>query len=387
MKLILRLLAGIFGGLLVGMFGPEALIRLFLTAQNLLGQLIGFVIPLIILFFISSGIANLPGSSGSLLGRTVAVAYGSTLTAGILAFFIASTLVPMLASGGEIGSVDGGGLTGYIDLQVDPIFGVMTALVMAFTLGLGASAAGTKTIKLCLDEGRDIVDKMLANVIIPMLPIYIAGVFAGFGADGSVFETLRTFGIVLIMAIAMHWLYISVLFIATGMRAGRSPLALVKNMIPAYLTALGTMSSAATIPVTLRQAKENGVNNEVANFSIPLFASIHLAGSTITLTTCAIAVMYMMPGMAIPGLAQVVPFIMMLGVVMIAAPGVPGGAVMSALGLLTSMFGFGEAAIALMIALYMAQDSFGTACNITCDGALSMWVDSMREPQAEQTAA
>ena len=263
----------------------------------------------------------------------------------------------------------------------------MTALVLAFTLGLGSSAIGSKTIKLCLDEGRDIVDKMLAKVIIPLLPIYIAGVFAGFGADGSVFETLRTFGIVLVLALAMHWVYITVLFIVTGMRAGRSPLTLIKNMIPAYLTALGTMSSAATIPVTLRQAKENGVNNEVANFSIPLFASIHLAGSTITLTTCAIAVMFMMPGMEMPTLTQVIPFIMMLGVVMIAAPGVPGGAVMSALGLLTSMFGFGEAAVALMIALYMAQDSFGTACNITCDGALSMWVDSMREPQAKPRTA
>ncbi|SHI18711.1 dicarboxylate/amino acid:cation symporter [Ferrimonas marina] len=387
MKLILRLLAGILAGLLIGLYAPDALVRLMLTVKMALGQLIGFVIPLIILFFIASGIANLQANGGKLLGRTVSIAYGSTLTAGILAYLVASSLVPMLVESRPLQEVAGSSLTPFVVIEVPALFGVMSALAAAFIFGLGISVTGASSLKKVVDEGKGIIDALLAKVIIPMLPFYIAGVFAGFGADGSVFETLKTFGVVLVMAILMHWLYISVLYIVTGLRSGRSPWALIRTMLPAYVTALGTMSSAATIPVTLRQAKANGVTPEVANFSIPLFASIHLAGSTITLTTCSIAVMQMMPDLAIPGLLEMLPFIMMLGVVMIAAPGAPGGAVMAALGLLTAMLGFGEAAVALMIALYMAQDSFGTACNITCDGALSIWVDKAEAAEVAQAKA
>ncbi|GAA4888950.1 dicarboxylate/amino acid:cation symporter [Ferrimonas pelagia] len=387
MKLILRLLAGILAGLLIGLYAPDVLVRLMMTVQMILGQLISFVIPLIILFFIASGIANLQRNSGKLLGRTVAIAYGSTLTAGILAYLSASAFVPMLVSGGELNEVAEHGLKPFFELNVPALFGVMSALAAAFIFGLGISVTGAQSLKLVVDEGKEIIDRLLAKVIIPVLPFYIAGVFAGFGADGSVFETLKTFGVVLVLAVAMHWLYLSVLYIITGLRCGKSPWTLIRTMLPAYVTALGTMSSAATIPVTLRQAKQNGVSDEVANFSIPLFASIHLAGSTITLTTCAIAVMHMFPNMGIPGLVEMIPFIMMLGVVMIAAPGAPGGAVMSALGLLTAMLGFGEAAVALMIALYMAQDSFGTACNITGDGALSLLVDQGEQSQGEAVKA
>ncbi|GAA5187258.1 dicarboxylate/amino acid:cation symporter [Ferrimonas gelatinilytica] len=387
MKLIVRLLVGILVGLLAGLYAPDLLVRLLLTVKMALGQLISFVIPLIILFFIASGIANLKANGGRLLGRTLSIAYGSTLLAGVLAYLVASILVPALVESRPLQEVAGNSLTPFVVIEVPALFGVMSALAAAFIIGLGISVTGATNLKKVVDEGKGIIDVVLAKVIIPVLPIYIAGVFAGFGADGSVFETLKTFGIVLVLAILMHWFYISLLYILTGLRNGRSPWALIRTMLPAYVTALGTMSSAATIPVTLRQAKANGVNTEVANFSIPLFASIHLAGSTITLTTCSIAVMQMMPDMGIPGLMEMLPFIMMLGVVMIAAPGAPGGAVMSALGLLTAMLGFGEAAVALMIALYMAQDSFGTACNITCDGALSMWVDGAETTEAVQAKA
>src|SRR5690554_3859047 len=248
-------------------------------------------------------------------------------------------------------------------------------LVLAFVLGLGISATRATTIKAASDEGRDIIERLLIKVIIPLLPIYIAGVFAEMAAAGTVFETLKTFGVILILAVALHWVYLTSMFVVAGMRIGKSPIILIKNMLPAYFTALGTMSSAATIPVTLQSVKNNGVNDDIANFTVPLCATTHLAGSTITIVSCTIAVMVLHSSLAIPSFITILPFILTLGVVMLAAPGVPGGAVMSAVGLLGSMLGFGDTAIALMIALYMAQDSFGTACNVTGDGAIALFVD------------
>lgn len=251
--------------------------------------------------------------------------------------------------------------------------GVMTALASAFIFGIAMSQCGLSNLKQVTDEARDVIDMLLAKVIIPVLPFYIAGVFAEMAVAGTVFDTLSTFGIVLLAAIVMHWLWLSVLFLASGVLLGKNPIELIKNMLPAYFTAIGTMSSAATIPVSLRASKANNVNDEVANFTVPLCATIHLSGSTITIVTCAMAVMLLSPEMVVPSITEILPFIFMLGIVMIAAPGAPGGAVMSALGLLTSMLGFDEGAVALMIALYLAQDSFGTACNVTGDGVIALW--------------
>ena len=255
----------------------------------------------------------------------------------------------------------------------------MTALVTAFVFGIGMSQLGLDTLKTVSDQGRDIIDGLLAKVIIPALPFYIAGVFAEMTVAGTVVDTLQAFGVVLIAALVMHWLWLSVLYIVSGLLLKRNPIELIKNMLPAYFTALGTMSSAATIPVSLQSSKANNVKEDVANFTVPLCATIHLSGSTITIVTCAMAVMFLSPSMEVPSLMAMLPFIMMLGVVMIAAPGAPGGAVMSALGLLTSMLGFNEGAVALMIALYLAQDSFGTACNVTGDGIIALWVDRFSE--------
>jgi len=255
----------------------------------------------------------------------------------------------------------------------------MTALVLAFIFGLGIASTKAENLKQISDQGRDIIELLLGKVIIPLLPIYIAGVFAEMAAAGTVFATLKTFGIILLLAVALHWVYITAIYTLAALKSGRNPFALIKNMLPAYFTALGTMSSAATIPVTLQSVKNNKVNDDVANFAVPLCATVHLAGSTITIVSCTLAVMYLHSALAIPSFLTILPFILMLGVVMLAAPGVPGGAVMSAVGLLGSMLGFGETAIALMIALYMAQDSFGTACNVTGDGAIALLVDSSRQ--------
>lgn len=376
MNLVLKLIAGIVAGIVIGLFAPDFLIQLTFTIQSFIGQLIKFTIPLIILFYIASGIASLPQGSGALLGKTVGLAYGSTIVAGALAFIVASTILPGLISGNALeAAAEGEKLKGFLDISIPPLFDVMTALALAFIFGIGISAINATSLRTNLNEARDVIEMLLSKVIIPALPFYIAGVFAEMTVDGTVFSTLQTFGLVLVLALVMHWLWITILYVATAMAMKKSPMTLLKNMMPAYFTALGTMSSAATIPVSLRATKANDVSDGVANFTVPLCASIHLSGSTITIVTCATAVMLLTPELALPGLGGMMGFILMLGIVMIAAPGAPGGAVMSAIGLLASMLGFTDAALALMIALYLAQDSFGTACNVTGDGAIAIWVD------------
>ena len=376
MALILKLIAGIVIGMLCGLYAPHWLTQLLITFKGLFGELLFFTVPLLILFFITSGIAALPRNSGKLLGRTLGFAYLSTITAGTLAFLVASVVVPMLTQANTAAAAsDVAHLAPFIEMDIPPAISVMTALVLAFIFGLGIAATQAVQLKQLSDQGRDVIQLMLEKVIIPLLPLYIAGEFAQMAAAGTVFATLKTFGIVLLLAVAMHWCWIITLYTIAGIKAGKSPIALIKNMMPAYFTALGTMSSAATIPVSLQATKANNVKPDVANFTVPLCATIHLSGSTITIVTCAMAVVTMVNGLEMPSLLTVLPFIFMLGVVMLAAPGVPGGAVMSAVGLLGSMLGFGDAAIALMIALYMAQDSFGTACNVTGDGAIAVLVD------------
>ena len=386
MKLILKLIAGIVFGILLGLFAPAWMTQILLTFKGLFGQLLFFTIPLLILFFITSGIAGLPRNSGRLLGRTLGTAYLSTILAGILAFLVAAMVVPLLATGAAAPPPENGDvLEPFFVVEIPPLFGIMTALATAFIFGLGITATDANQLKGLFDQGRDVISKLLVVIIIPLLPFYIAGVFAELAAAGTVFETLKTFGVVLVLAIALHWIWISVLFVIAGLRAGKSPITLIRNMLPAYFTALGTMSSAATIPITLQSTRNNGVRREISSFTVPLCATTHLAGSTITIVACTVAVMVLHDALAIPSLWDILPFIFMLGIVMLAAPGVPGGAVMSAIALLTSMLGFGESAVALMIALYMAQDSFGTACNVTGDGAIAVMIDEAAGEQASDS--
>lgn len=376
MLMILKLIAGILLGLVMGLYAPLWLTQILITFKALFGELLFFTVPLLILFFITSGIAALPQNSGKLLGRTLGIAYLSTIAAGTLAFLVATLVVPMLAPANvDLASNSTVTLTPYIEMNIPPVINVMSALALAFIFGLGIASTRATSLQQLSDQGRDIIQLLLSKVIIPLLPLYIAGVFAQMAAAGTVFNTLKTFGIVLVLAVAMHWVWISVLFVIAGIKAGKSPVRLIKNMLPAYFTALGTMSSAATIPVSLQATKNNGVKDDVANFTVPLCATVHLSGSTITIVSCAVAVIMMKSHLDIPSFFTMLPFILTLGVVMLAAPGVPGGAVMSAVGLLGTMLGFDESAIALMIALYMAQDSFGTACNVTGDGAIAVLVD------------
>lgn len=374
MKLLVKLLVGIIAGIVIGLFFPEAVVRLLITVKVIFGSFINFVIPFIILFFIASGVAGLGKSSGKLLSGTVGLAYVSTILAGTVAIIVAYFVLPMLGVSSNNDMNEARSLEPFLTMEMEPLMGVITALLIAFVFGIGVTKTDGKRLKEFFDEGKAIIERVISAIIIPFLPFYIAGIFAEMAYGGAVFSTLKVFAVVLVLAIILHYVWLLIQYMVAGAVTGQNPFKLLGTMLPAYFTAVGTMSSAATIPVTLAATKNNNVKPNIANFAVPLCATIHLSGSVITIVTCAMAVMMMLPELVVPTIGQMIPVVLMLGVIMIAAPGVPGGAVMAALGVLTAMLGFTEAALGLMIALYMAQDSFGTATNVTGDGAISIIV-------------
>ncbi|WP_153721171.1 dicarboxylate/amino acid:cation symporter [Sporosarcina cascadiensis] len=381
--LIWRILIAIVLAIGLGMLLPAIhegfanwFVRLAATFNMLFGGFLNFIVPLIIIAFIAPSIAKLGKGSGKLLGLSAAFAYGSTIIAGLLAFFAASTILPNFIHQATDTSIADGAReagTAFFEMEMDPIMGIMSALLLAFVLGIGMAAIKGKSMLSFFDEFNLIIEKVISVAIIPLLPIHIFGIFLNMTYSGEVANVLSVFLLVFVMIIALHLIMLTIQYTTAGALNGRNPFGLMKTMLPAYLTAIGTQSSAATIPVTLRQAKKTGASERVTDFAIPLFATIHLSGSTITIVSCSIGVM-LMNGFDI-SFGSYLQFIFMLGVTMIAAPGVPGGAVMAATGLLTTMLGFTDGMVALMIALYLAQDSFGTATNVTGDGALAMIVD------------
>lgn len=382
--LLPRLIAGLIIGIIIGYIssniGVQWPVRVFATFNDIFGQFLNYVIPFIIIGFVAPGIAELGKGAGKLLGITTGIAYVSTVIAGILAFIVGSILLPGLVIGGE--AVVPESLAGYLQIEIPAMMEVMTALVTAFLFGLGMAALDSKYLYHVMSDFQEIVQKVISTAIIPLLPIHIGGIFANMTYGGEIIQTMSVFGQVFVIVIVLHIIYLFVQYFIAGGIAGKSPLKSLKNMLPAYVTAVGTQSSAATIPITNSSTKKNGITDEIADFVIPLCATIHLSGSTITLTMCTMAVM-LISGTT-PTFGAIFPFILMLGITMIAAPGVPGGAVMAALGLLTSMLGFTEAQTGLMIALYLTQDSFGTACNVTGDGAIAIIVDKIAS--AKKTA-
>jgi Na+/H+-dicarboxylate symporter len=377
--LIPRLVIAILLGILIGRFFPESVVRILATFNSLFGNFLGFAIPLIILGFVISGIADLGAGAGKLLGITTGVAYASTLIAGFTAYFVAVKLFPAFVSSATSLSnavnPEEKLLKPFFTVDMPPVMGVMAALILAFLLGLGLASIKGRTLYNASVEFQQIVEKTISQVIIPLLPIHIMGIFANMTYAGEVGRVLSVFWKVFIVVIALHLLIILFQF-AVACALGKKNLATcLKNQIPGYLTAIGTQSSAATIPVNLKCAENNGVSKGIREFVVPLCATIHLSGSTITLTSCAVAVMLLnnMPF----DFPTMVGFIAMLGITMVAAPGVPGGAVMAALGALQTMLNFNEAQLALMIALYITQDSFGTACNVSGDNAIALIVDKI----------
>ncbi|MCH3951649.1 MAG: dicarboxylate/amino acid:cation symporter [Acidaminococcus sp.] len=376
--LLPRLVLGIIVGILLGKLGIPVVVRILATFNSIFGNFLGFTIPLIIIGFIIPGIADLGKSAGKLLAITTLIAYCSTVIGGCLAFFTNHALLHNFISPGmaaELANPEKGLLKPYFTIDMPPLMGVMSALLIAFILGIGIAVCQDEIMKKISHEFQGIVEKVIANIIIPLLPLHICGIFCNMTNAGQVAAVLSVFAKVFVVIIILHIVILVFQYSVAGSVAGANPFKLLKGMIPAYMTAIGTQSSAATIPVTLACTKRNGVVAGIADFVIPLCATIHLTGSTITLTSCTMAVM-LLNGRPIE-FSNMFGFILMLGITMVAAPGVPGGAVMAALGILQSMMGFNADQQALMIALYLAQDSFGTACNVTGDGAIAVLVNKI----------
>ena len=386
--LILWIVIAIGAGVLIGLFTPgmisgindatgaaiptDLIVQLFVSFSTVFSAFLSFAIPLIIIGFIVPGIGSLAQGAGKMLGITVGLAYLSSILAGFLALTCALLLYPIILKGQQLASFDNPEnalSTGYVSIQLPPIMGVLSALILSFILGLGITALKTRAMLNLFEDFQVIVEKMLSYVIIPLLPVHIVGVFANMTLAGQVAKILTVFVWVFAMIFILHWVTLTLQYSVAGAVSRRNPFKMLKTMMPAYLTAIGTQSSAATIPVTVRSAKKAGVSARVADFAIPLCATIHLSGSMITITSCSVAVLFM-TGQH-PDFGSLVPMILVLGVMMVAAPGVPGGGVMTAIGLLQSMLGFDESMIALMIALYLAQDSLGTATNVTGDATIA----------------
>ncbi len=373
--LLTQIIIAIVLGIGAGIISPALPVRFFVTFNGLFSEFLAFIIPLIIVGLVAPAIADIGKGAGKMLAVTALLAYGATLFSGFTSYAVGETFFPMLITRdiplSEISEANG--VVPFFTIDIPEPLNVMTALVMAFTLGLGMANLNTSYLKNAFVDFKDIIVKTIQIVILPLLPIYIFGIFFNMTHSGQVFHVLSVFIKIIGIIFILHILLLVFQYVIAGLIAGKNPFRMLANMMPAYFTALGTQSSAATIPVTLKQTVKNGVNEDTAGFVIPLCATIHLSGSTMKIVACALALMMMQD---IPyDFRMMSGFIFMLGITMVAAPGVPGGAIMASLGILSSMLGFDDNAQALMIALYIAMDSFGTACNVTGDGALAVIID------------
>ncbi|MBR0036751.1 MAG: dicarboxylate/amino acid:cation symporter [Bacteroidales bacterium] len=378
LPLLVRIIIAIVLGICLGFFMPDFIIRCFNTFNGIFDQLLKFLIPLIIVGLVTAAIADLGHGAGKMLAITAAIAYTATVLSGLFSYGCSAALFPSIISNMGATSLanEESSFPVFFTIEIPPVMGVMTALVSSFLLGLGIAAFGAKILKQGFDEFKDIVTLAISKVIIPLLPVYIFGLFLDMTAAGNVGKVIGSFLIIIVIIFAMTAIMLVLQYCVAGSIVRRNPFKLLATMMPAYFTALGTSSSAATIPVTLQQTIKNGVSPEVAGFTIPLCATIHLSGSTLKIVACAIANM-LMQGIAFD-FPMMIGFILMLGITMVAAPGVPGGAIMAALGVLDSLLGFSPEQQAMMITLYIAMDSFGTACNVTGDGAIALIMDKIR---------
>ena len=372
--LLPKVLIAIACGILVGSFCPLWCARIFATFNSIFSEFLGFVIPLLIVGFVAPAIFEIGSKAGRMLVVTALIAYAMTFASGMMSYFISDLTFPSIIKPAEYiaAQAESAGVAPYFTVEIEPMMNVMTALVFSFVLGLCLSAIDSTALKNVMIDFRKVINLTISKVIIPLLPLYIFGIFLSMTLTGEVGSMLSTFGRIIVVIFAMHIALLVIQYAIASLFSGLNPFKALWRMMPAYFTALGTQSSAATIPVTLRQTVALGVDKETAGFVIPLCATIHMSGSTLKIVACALALMithsipYSTPMFA--------GFIAMLGITIVAAPGVPGGAIMASLGLLSSMLGFTEADNALMIALYIAMDSFGTACNVTGDGAIAQIV-------------
>lgn len=379
--LVPKLIVAIILGILIGTYMPAWFTRIFVTFSKIFGSFLSFIIPLMILAFVTKGIADLGEGAGKLLGITVLIAYCSTLIAGSLSYVMSSNIFPKFITSAQVDAItasEGSGLEAYFTVPITPFFDVTSALIFAFMMGIAISWLRKnnkgEVLYKAVAEFNLIIVRVLEVAIVPVLPFFILGNFADMAYSGSVFAVLSIFWRIFLCIVILHLIYVTIMFIISGSYTGKNPFAMIKNEVKGYMTAVGTQSSAATIPVNLQCAANNGVSREIADFVVPLGATVHMPGSMITITGCVFTILYMYNLPHSFGL--MLSLIATLGVAMVAAPGAPGGAVMSALPFLPIVGISPESAMAsLLISLYLTQDSFGTAANISGDTALAVAVD------------
>lgn len=367
-----RLVLGVVLGVMIGLVANETVMNLVVTVKYVLGQLINFCVPLIIIGFIAPSITKLGSSASRMLVVAVVIAYVSSILAALGSMAAGYALIPSLSIES---AVDGLKELPELVFQLDipQIMSVMSALVFSVLVGLAAAWTRAKTITSVLDEFQNIVLSIVTKIVIPLLPIFIAFTFCGLAYEGTITKQLPVFIKIVIIVMIGHYIWLAVLYGVAGIYAKENPLKILKNYGPAYITAVGTMSSAATLAVALRCAKksEPPLRDDMVDFGIPLFANIHLCGSVLTEVFFVMTISKVLYG-SIPSMGTMVLFCLLLGVFAIGAPGVPGGTVMASLGLITGVLGFDETGTALMLTVFALQDSFGTACNVTGDGALTL---------------
>ncbi|MDO5673197.1 MAG: dicarboxylate/amino acid:cation symporter [Actinomycetaceae bacterium] len=378
-SLLFWVVIAIIAGMLLGLVVPNWFAIPFATFNDIFGKFLGFCVPLIILGLVAPAIADLGRSAGKWLLVTTGIAYGSTLFAGFGTWLVCALVYPWLLSGEKLASLappeDAVKSIMDANLTFPPVFGVMTALILAFVLGVGMAATEARTMRAWFDEFRNIMMLTIKRAIVPLLPVFIFGIFLNITLSGQIASIIVTMLKIIVVAIVLSFVMLAIQYTLSGMITRQNPVKQFLTMLPAYFTALGTASSAATIPVTLAQTKKNDVAEEIADFVIPLCATIHLTGSTVKITAFSLAIIQILD---LPVTTmQMVSFIFMLGITMVAAPGVPGGAIAAAQGVLVGILGFTDPAYGLMVALYIAIDSFGTACNVTGDGAIALVINKM----------
>lgn len=382
--LLAQIIAAIILGVVCGMMFPEWLSRIFATINGIFSNLLSFIIPLLILGLIAPGIADVGKNAGRLLAATAAVAYLFTLFSGFFTFFVCEQIYPSLIGGESLNAIEESANTiaPYFTIEMPPLFGVMSALIAAFLLGVGMTAIKGTALRSAMDDFKSIIVMSIEKIIVPFLPIYIFGIFLSMTQSGQIAGIFAVFVKIIVVIFAITVIILLIQYSIAGAVSKKNPLKMLHTMMVAYFTALGTQSSAATIPVTLAQTKKNGVREDIADFVIPLCATIHLSGSTLKIVACALAIM-MLSNMQYDALTMA-GFICMLGITMVAAPGVPGGAIMASLGILETMLGFDQTALGLMIALYIAMDSFGTATNVTGDCAVAAIIETLDKKTSDK---
>ncbi|MEC4113729.1 cation:dicarboxylase symporter family transporter [Myroides pelagicus] len=380
---IVRLITGVILGLLIGPHLEEGVLQVILSTKHILGQLILFLVPLIILGFIVSSIAKLDRKSSSIIGFSLLIAYLSSTGAGLFSGTLGYTILPWLdvpttaSLGKELPTM-------LFKLDIPPIFDVMTSLVLALMIGLGILWTQSKPLEIAFDHFKEIVLLLVNKILVPLLPLYIACNFALLSYVGTIQSQLPIFLMVIVIVILAHVVWIITLYTIAGIYAKKNSWEVLKHYGSTYLTALGTMSSAATLGIALQSANKSKIlKPEITNFTIPFFSNVHLCGAMITETFFVMTVSLVIYGY-LPDVGTLILFILLLGIFALGAPGVPGGALMASLGLITSMLGFDDTGIALVLTIFALQDSFGTACNIVGDGALSLMATTFNERQQKR---